>query len=610
MFKDVCEESLSQHRRLFGFHSPLSEAHGLSVLRFSGQEGLSQLFLFSLELISAQANIELKTLTGKNVALSICLADGRFRYINAYVCDVTHVGADAGVANYQAELAPWLWMLGQRQNCRIFQGKTTEQIVRDVFAAYPGLADYEFRLTEPLKPISYCTQYQESDLDFVLRLLESEGLFFMFEHTRDAHCMVIFDDSCECEPLATQPVIRYHRASVTETEDSITAWSATRRLHPTRLAYTSFDYKQPRNPGEVGLNTVSEQGDVGRHEVYAYAGPYGYATHEQGLNKARHRLQAMEARGKVFDGASHCRAMAPGFAFELSQHYDHDYDTPQDRQFLLLSVSHWGQNNCSGQEHATYRNTFTCIRRKIPFRPPLSTPRPSIVGPQTAFVVGPPGEEIFTDTLGRVKLQFHWDRNGQYNDGSSCWVRVAQASASGGFGSIHIPRVGDEVVVVFLDGNPDRPLVIGSLYNSLNLPPWALPANKTQSGVLTRSIKGNRTNASSLRFDDKAGAEQVSLHAERNFETAVEVDEHHWVGRDRSVKVEGNQRELIRLDADVAVEEGSYRVCVNQGAVTISAATSITLEVGASSLVMNADGTIRLAGVVVDVAGSAVINLN
>ncbi|KXK67382.1 type IV secretion protein Rhs, partial [Pseudomonas monteilii] len=324
-----------------------------------------------------------------------------------------HTGADAGVANYSAELVPWLWILSRRRDSRIFQDKTTEQIVKEVFAYYLTLADHEFRLSKPLKPISFCTQYQESDLNFVLRLLEQEGLYFTFQHSQEGHRMIISDDSSVLTQLPGQPVIRYHRASVTETEDSITAWSSSRRFQPTQLTLKSFDYKQPGNPHLVKLESINQQGEVGRLEVFEYEGLYGYADADEGMRKARHRLEAMEVQGKIFSGKSNCRALEPGYYFELSQHYDHDNDPQDERQFLILSVKHWGQNNYSSNGQAGYQNSFTCIRRKIPFRPSLNTPRGLISGPQTAIVVGPPGEEIYTDELGRVKLQFHWDRNGE-----------------------------------------------------------------------------------------------------------------------------------------------------------------------------------------------------
>ena len=610
MLMDAFKSTFAQHNRLFTFDSPLPFEQELQLLSFSGREAISELFNFQVNLISQDARIELKKLIGKKVTLGIALADGSTRYISAHVADFVHTGADEGIANYTAQLVPWIWILSRRRDSRIFQDKTTEQIIKEVFEYYLTLAEHEFRLSKPLKPISYCTQYQESDLNFVLRLLEQEGLFFTFEHSQEGHRMIISDDSSELPPLERQPVIRYHSASVTETADSITAWSSSRRLQPTRLTLKSFDYKQPRNPHLVQLDSINRQGEVGQYEMFEYEGIYGYSDLDEGIRKARHRLEAMEVHGKTFSGESNCRAMEPGHHFKLTQHYDHDNDVPEDREFMLLSVNHWGRNNYSNEGEAGYRNSFTCIRRKIIFRPVQQTPRGVISGPQTAIVVGPPGEEIYTDALGRVKLQFHWDRNGEFNDQSSCWVRVAQSGASGGFGSILIPRVGDEVVVVFLDGNPDRPLIMGSLYNSYNTPPWSLPANKTQSGFLTRSMKGDGATANFFRFEDKAGAEQIIMHAERNMNTEVEADDSLKVGGDRSIKVEGKHSETIKLETSIAVEEGSYFVTVDQGCVKVKAATSIVLEVGKSKLEMKSDGTITLTGVTVDVAGSTIINLN
>ncbi|GAB0062712.1 hypothetical protein IBA8401_37420 [Pseudomonas syringae] len=228
--------------------------------------------------------------------------------------------------------------------------------------------------------------------------------------------------------------------------------------------------------------------------------------------------------------------------------------------------------------------------KKIAYRPQLATRKPSINGPQTAIIVGPPGEEIYTDEMGRVKVQFHWDRNGQFDDKSSCWVRVAQSGASGGFGSIQIPRVGDEVVVVFLDGNPDRPLIMGSLYNSQNTPPWSLPANKTQSGFLTRSMKGDGGTANFFRFEDKAGAEQLIMHAERNMDTEIEVDETHKVGNNRTMTVDGRQTEIIKKDTVMNVQEGSLTIQVDNQFIQVNAKQHIILQVGESSITLTPDG--------------------
>ncbi|WP_122688801.1 type VI secretion system tip protein TssI/VgrG, partial [Pseudomonas viridiflava] len=292
----------------------------------------------------------------------------------------------------------------------------------------------------------------------------------------------------------------------------------------------------------------------------------------------------------------------PGFTFELTQHYEHDAGSVEDRQFLPMTIEHRGSNNYTTGSQAGYANKFYSVRKKIKFRPQMDSLKPAISGPQTAIIVGPPGEEIYTDEMGRVKVQFHWDRYGQFDDKSSCWVRVAQTGASGGFGSMQIPRVGDEVVVVFLDGNPDRPLIMGSLYNSQNTPPWSLPANKTQSGFLTRSMKGDGGTANFFRFEDKAGAEQVIVHAERNMDTEIELDEKHDVGNNRVVTVGGTQTEVIQKDTVMNVQQGSLTIKVDNQFIQVEALQHIVLKVGDSSITLTKDG-ITIQGKAINVLG-------
>ncbi|MFJ3107052.1 type VI secretion system tip protein TssI/VgrG [Pseudomonas putida] len=611
MIMELASALLSpQNRRLFKFHNLANPEQELLLETFKGVEGLSRAFNYELLLICEDSGVPLKSMMGQHVSIEIELAKGAPRHITGYLTRFASIGSDGGMARYTATLNPWFSMLKNRFDTRIFQGNTVEEVVTEVFALCPAFSRHEFRLTRPQKRYTYITQYRETDFNFVQRLLEEEGMFYYFEHTAEGHTMIICDDSSTLVDIPEQPQIRFHSASVTETADSITQWSGNRQLQSGKMATQTFDYRQPNNRLPVALNSVNKQGDVENFEIYDFPGQYTHGTYDEGETLLRLRIEALELRGKKFEGASNCRAMKPGYTFELLQHYSHDQGAVEDRQFLLMSVESEGHNNYLSGQQASYFNTFSCVRKKIPFRPQLSTPRPTIAGPQTAIIVGPPGEEIFTDELGRVKIQFHWDRKGQHNDHSSCWVRVAQSGASGGFGSIQIPRVGDEVVVVFLDGNPDRPLIMGSLYNSSNTPPWALPANKTQSGFLTRSTKGKGSNANFFRFEDKAGAEQIIMHAERNLDTEVEADESLKVGGNRTINVEGKHSETIKLETSIAVEEGSYFVTVDQGAVKIKAATSITLEVGNSKLEMNSDGTITLSGITVDVAGSTIINLN
>jgi type VI secretion system secreted protein VgrG len=609
MIMDLAERLTPQHRRLFKFHHLADPDQPLLLESFRGSEGLSQPFAYELRLICDAPQLPLKSMLGQQISIEIELADAAPRFINGYLTRFASQGSDGALDHYGATLSPWLTMLRHRTDTRIFQNCTVDEVLAQVFALYPAYAAYALRLSQPQKRHTYITQYRESDLNFVQRLLDEAGLFYFFEHNLEGHTLVICDNSTLLDALPEQTQIRFHSASVTETADSITQWCGHRQLQAGSLAAQTFDYRQPRNRLPVTMRSLNEQGAVQRFEVYD-PGQYTHSTYDEGEALLRRRVEALELAGKQFEGASNCRAMRPGYSFELLQHPGHQAGPVEEREFLLMAMICEGHNNYLSGQQAGYFNTFTCVRKKIPFRPQLTTPRPTIAGPQTAIVVGPPGEEIFTDELGRVKVQFHWDRHGGFNDQSSCWVRVAQAGASGGFGSIQIPRVEDEVVVVFLDGNPDRPLIIGSLYNSSNTPPWALPANKTQSGLLTRSVKGNGRTANFLRFDDKGGAEQVILHAERKLDIEVEADEKHEVGGNRTITVGGRYEQTIQQESSIAVEEGSYLVTVDQGAVRISAATSITLEVGSSRLEMKADGKIILSGVEVDLAGSSLINLN
>ncbi|WP_419710212.1 type VI secretion system tip protein TssI/VgrG [Pseudomonas sp. NFX224] len=590
MTMDLSSLFTAQNRRLFKLNMPLKSGQELLLESFVGHEGLSMEFGFELELLSDDASVKLKSALGQSATIEIELATGASRYINGHVLRFGSSGSDGGMCRYSALIGSWLSLLEQRFDSQIFQDQTVEQVITQVFSRYEGLAKFEFRVNRALKPHSYITQYRESDRHFVMRLLEHEGLFYYFEHTADSHTLIIMDDSTQLPVLPEQPQVRFHTASITESADSITHWNAERELQSSKIAVQTFDYRQPQNRLPVTMNSLNQQGDVPAFEIYDFMGQYTHGTYDDGEVLVRNRIEALELRGKEFSAASNCRAMRPGYTFELTQHYEHDNGSVDDRQFLLMSIQHRGSNNYLSGGQAGYANNFFCVRKKIKFRPQLDTLTPTISGPQTAIVVGPPGEEIYTDELGRVKVQFHWDRYGEFNDKSSCWVRVSQSGASGGFGSVLIPRVGDEVVVAFLDGDPDRPLVMGSLYNSQNTPPWSLPANKTQSGFLTRSMKGDGGTANFFRFEDKAGAEQIIMHAERNMDTEIEVDEIHSVGSNRTITVGGTHTETIKKDTVMNVQEGSLTIQVDNQFIQVSANQHIILQVGDSSITLTPDG--------------------
>lgn len=565
-FAEIAKQFFAlQNNRLFTIKTPLSGRSDLVLTEFRGEEGLGQLFEIQLKLASQDPNIELKKLIGKPVTVTLQLTDAiassEERYFHGYVTDFEHTGMDGGLAIYEATARPWIAFMDRRQDIRIFQEQTVEEILIAVFQRYRKFGDVEIRLLKPTANRSYCTQYKETDLAFALRLIQEEGLFFYFEHKKDAHTLIITDTSTNAQPISGRsPMLRYSTDEILDDEQVVTSFVARRQLTSGSTMLKTADYKAPAARRLVERDTGINQGEVDNYEVYDYLGAHGFPDSDRGEQLARFRTEALAAHSKFFVGSTHCRRIEPDRYVQIEAHYDHERAQPEDRQFLVTWVRHHGTNNYQAQPGvATYTNEFRCIRKKIPYRPLLTIPRPAIIGVQTATVVGPQGQEIYTDELGRVKVQFPWDRLGKSDQGSSCWVRVSQPWASAGFGMIQLPRVGDEVVIVFGDGNPDRPLIISSVYNARNTPPWSLPANATQSGILTRSSTGGDVNtANALRFEDRKGQEEVWLHAEKDQRIEVENDESHSVGVDRQKSV--GQDEKAQIGRNWTLSTGGIKV--------------------------------------------------
>ena len=623
-----------QNNRLFTIDAAPEGLSELVLVDFQGTEGLSQLFEFHLRLASQDPNIELKQMIGQPVTISLQLttafASSEQRYFHGYVTNFSHLDTDGGLATYSATIRPWLWMLSRQQDIRIFQEQTAQSIISGVFQDYGSLASYEFRLSKATANRSYCTQYRETDLNFVLRLMQEEGLFFNFEHTKTGHKLIVTDSSTSAKPIdGFSPSMPYSQGEMLDDVDVVTSLQSKRELMPTDVGLKAADYKVPNARRYQTSKADIDQGDVPSYEIYDYVGPQGFPDRDRGYELASFRAEALAAHSKVFFGTSTSRRLMPLRYLQIEDHYDHN-GKPEDRQLMILTVAHSGQNNYqAGKGAASYSCSFTCIRKKIPYRPLLTIPRPTIPGPQTAVVVGPAGEEIYTDQLGRVKVQFHWDRLGNKNQSSSCWVRVGQPWAGKGFGMIQIPRIGEEVVVLFLDGNPDRPLIISRVYNAQNMPPWALPASATQSGILTRSSKGaTSANANAIRFEDKKGQEEVWLHAEKDQRIEVENNESHTVGNDRSktighdetVQVKNDRTETVgnnetimiganrteRVGGNETLNVGGNRSETIDGAQSLVIALASAETVGlAKALTIGGAYTVTVAGAINTAAGLA-----
>jgi type VI secretion system secreted protein VgrG len=556
----------------------------LRFRRMSGAEALSRPFRFELDLASDDPSIHLADLLGTPVAVEVDVLGGGKRWFHGLVSRFALSGHEHDEALYRATLRPWLWFLSRTADCRIFQEKTAPEIVRAIFDKHADPSvEVEDRLTGAFAKRVYCVQYRESDLDFVGRLLEDEGITYFFTHEADKHTLVLANaPSAHRSCPQYEEVPYYPEAAMARRErDHVHGWDACSEVRSGSFAHTSFDFEKPRADLMARRDQPLPQAAWAEGEVYLYSGCY--TDPGAGEQSAILRLEADQADHRLVAGEGTAAGLAAGHRFKLRGYPRDD----QNAEYLLREVEHelwdpaYRTGAAGGEDVEVYRCRFAAMPADVPYRPPLATPRPLIRGPQTAMVTGPAGEEIWTDKHGRVKVQFPWDREGKRDEKTSCWVRVAQLWAGTGFGGIHVPRIGQEVVVEFLEGDPDRPIVTGRVYNAQAMPPYGLPANATQSGIKSNSSKGGG-GSNELRFEDKKGQEQVYLHAQKDESIVVENDKTETVGHDETASVSNNRTRSVGVDEVVTV--GS-----NQ---TITVGTNQTETVGA-----NRTDTVALAEV-------------
>lgn len=530
--------------------SPLPPAD-LRFASMSATAGLSVLGEMQLGLISQRADLDPKALLGQPVTVTIELRDDAKRHFHGYVTRFgigRHRGRDYG---YRATVRPWLWFLTRTSDCRIFQDESVPDIVKKVFDDH-AIADFEFKLFRSYRRWTYCVQYRESDFNFVARLLEHEGIYWYFEHTDSGHKLVLVDSESAHDAVTgyeSLPYVEDGTSSVADT-DIVTAWSYAAEVRTGKVATTSYDFERPAT-SLLKDESLSRGYELDDAEQFDFQGDYTQA--DDGAQLMENRLDELQARFERLHGSTRAEGVCAGHLLKLTHHPRDD----QNAEYLITAESIRAEQPTGEAE--TGEHVFQCEFSAIPsaqqFRPPRRTPKPFVQGPQTAVVVGPGGAEIHTDQYGRVKVQFHWDRYGQKDDKSSCWIRVSHPWAGKHFGAIHIPRIGQEVVVDFLEGDPDQPLITGRVYNAEQMPPWDLPGNATQSGILTRSSTGGAYgNANAIRFEDKAGAEQLWIHAEKNQDIEVENDETHWVGHDRTKTVDHDETTHVKHDRTETVD--------------------------------------------------------
>lgn len=591
---------LQQDHRLIRINSPL-EPEPFVVHRFRGSEAVSQPFSFHVELLSPDARLELKQLIGQAMGFTLQTTEGE-RHFHGYVKEFARTGTDGDLASYRAEVVPWFDLLRHTSNCRIFQDMTVLDIVDEVFSRYPDIAGYAAEVTASRYPrLPYCVQYNESDFTFVSRLLEDAGIHYYFEHQADAHILKLADDSTRSPAIGTHPTVHFQSDQGVRDEAGLDGWTAIRRVGPNLKSHKSFDFKQPRSMLAVDRQLDTPHGALPVLEHYRYDGAARFGDSSSGDALASLRGEELGWQTKLFEASGAYRSLSAGHHFVLQGHYDHEEADEEPRQFFLLAVDHDIRNNFKADpsevDGCVYRTEATCLRRKIPYRPPCATPLPYMRGPQTATVVGPAGEEIWTDRYGRVKVQFHWDRLGRRDERSSCWVRVSSPWAGPGMGGVSAPRIGQEVVVDFLDGDPDRPIITGRVYNEDN----ALPFDKHVSGIRSRTVRGEGYNE--LTMHDAAGSELLNMHAQRDMATTVLNDHSSSVGSNKSTTVGASHTLGVGADQSIAIGgnqditvKGSHNASVTgNSAHTISGTLSHTVA-GAVSETYQASHTRNVNG--------------
>ncbi|MCM2369871.1 type VI secretion system Vgr family protein [Aporhodopirellula aestuarii] len=621
---------------------------GLLLENLRYEDALGRPFECAIRAFSKDHSVDDSKYLGESLALHYEPIENKKRFIHGIVSEISYQGVHNEFSVYDIVLRPWLWFLNHTTDSRIFQAKTVPEIVSDIFKTTHGFTDFKLSLTKQHPKRNYCVQYRESDFDFVSRLLEEEGIYYYFVHEEKKHTMVLVDDSASHTTIKGMNPIPFRRPGEAPAEQKhISSWTFRSQLHSTSVTIGDYDFEKPEADITARAN-VTRRHKLAKFERYDFPGRYTEVGN--GTQLAKVRAEEYQADHNRYMGVGNEVTLVTGSCFEMEDHPR----TDQNRvEYLVTSsivriVSSEIQVFSGGANE--FETHFEAMKKSDQFRSPSTTPRPIVSGPQSAVVVGKSGEEIWTDKYGRVKVQFPWDREGKNDENSSCWIRVSNTWAGKGWGSVHIPRIGQEVLVEFLDGDPDRPVITGRVYNAKQTTPYDLPDNQTQSGIKSRSTKGGKPkNFNELRFEDKADEEEIYLHAERDFTQIVENDATIKIGQDKKDK--GNQTIEVFNDRTLTVEQGNETITVKSGnrdtvvekgneSIEIKlgnrtikvpvgkhvtqAGQVIELKVGASSIKIEpakitisspqveiaAQAQVKIGGAIADVSGAATLKLS
>ncbi|MBK7708618.1 MAG: type VI secretion system tip protein VgrG [Acidobacteria bacterium] len=566
----------TQDNRLLSIATPLGKDYVL-ISKFTATEGISQLFRIEAELLHEEndvsftpTKIDPQSLLGQGVTIRVTSNDGATRDFSGMVSEYAQGIRDVRFTVYHITIVPHIWILTQKSQSQIFQQMSVPDILQKMFKGF----EVKFELQGTFEPRNYCVQYRETDFDFAARLMEEEGIFYYFEHSGGKDRMIIANTPQSNAECPSKSQVKYHRIGEEEYfYGSISRFASDYRVQTGKVTMWDHNFQLPSSHLDMEKTSIYQFGDSQKLEMYDF--PAGYARKYDGigpsgneqageLNKVfpdrertlKNMMEMLDAGVYLAEGNSDCCAVTSGYRFTLSNHPNNEVNG----QYIYTAVTHSAQQSPSyvSNEAVTdpYTNEFKCISYGSgapPFRPKRSTPKPVIYGSQTAIVVGPSGEEIFTDKYGRVKVQFYWDRDGQVNESSSCWVRVAQIWAGNKWGTMFIPRIGMEVVVNFLEGDPDRPIIVGCVYNPLTMPPYTLPDEKTKSTIKSNSSKGGQ-GFNEFRFEDKKGEEQIFVHGQKDQDIRIKNDRRELIGNDRHLIVTRDKRERVKRDEHILIE--------------------------------------------------------
>lgn len=575
-----------QTKRLASFTTP-SGPDVFSLLKFEAREALSELFVYQVEAVSASENADLQSLIGEKCAIKMTLKNGTNRVFNGVLVEAEWLGREGDLDRYRFVLRPWLWLLSQRSDCRIFKNKNAVDIIKQIFGK-EGSASFEDRVSEPPPEIDYCVQYRESDLDFVLRLMEKYGIYYYFKHTDGDHKLVLSDarSSHDAVTPSTEPTyggpggaFPFLPVAGSQRRDieHVAQWSTQRRLRTGKVELKDYDFEKSTSD----LTARAEDGFPRTKAYEAFDYPGAYPDRSKGEKLARIQTQAEQAQDERRLAIGEAPSLNPGTLMTLSGH-----PAGENAEYLVVRATHvygvQSYRSSKRTDQGIYHGSYELQKASKRFRAPLVTPAPLHIGPDTAKVVGEKnkGEEgdIDVDKYGRVWLRFHWDRE---KDTTSCRVRVAQTWSGKNWGGQIIPRIGQEVIVSYIGGDPDRPIITGTVVNDQHMPPYDLPSNKTQSGLKSESTDGGGKSGkfNEIKFEDLAGKEVFSMQAERDHKTEVFNIETRDVGK----KFEGGPTDFART---TQILSGSDKLHVKQGKRYVEAALEIKLVCGESVITM------------------------